>query len=54
MHTWFDAQLDQKILDGIYLLVKQTCEYKKQALIDKLPSMWSCSKHFNAKPRIAR
>ena len=19
MHTWFDAQLDQKILDGIYL-----------------------------------
>ena len=21
MHTWFDAQLDQKILDGIYLLI---------------------------------
>ena len=21
MHTWFDAQLDQKILDGIYFTV---------------------------------
>ena len=21
MHTWFDAQLDQKILDGIYYIV---------------------------------
>ena len=31
MHTWFDAQLDQKILDGIYLadnLVKKE-EIKK-------------------------
>ena len=23
MHTWFDAQIDQKILDGIYPLPKR-------------------------------
>ena len=43
MHTWFDAQLDQKILDGIYWLWAQeaSCHTVQAELVIPILLSWT-------------